>query len=460
MKNHRIAAWSARIGALAAAVFGVAAFAVAAAPPASAQPAHPGAAPPAAPPAAPAAKPAAKPAAATALAITGATLHTGTGEVIEDGVVVIVGGKVQQIGKGVAPPPGAEVIAAKGAVVTPGFIDPLTSIGLVEVSQESTSRDDHQGGEDRIRAGFRAADGYNPASSVIAVTRAEGITSAVVVPVGGLISGQSAWVDLDGATAADALAQAPLALHVRLDALSAEDAGGGGHATALLRVREAFDDARTFTRTRAAWERNQSRRLAPSRLDLEALAAALGGKIPVVFHVNRAADILTALAVAREFGLRAVIAGGAEGWKVAGALATAKAPVIVLPLETDPESFDALAARDDNAARLHAAGVPIVISTGQTHNARKLRQVAGNAVRAGLPHEAAIAAMTRGPAEAFAMNARYGTIAAGKVANLVVWSGDPLELSSHPLHVVIRGQKVSLRNRQTELLERYRGAVR
>ncbi len=136
-------------------------------------------------------------------------------------------------------------------------------------------------------------------------------------------------------------------------------------------------------------------------------------------------------------------------------LAAAKVPVIVYPL-AQVSTFDEIGAREDNAALLFAAGVAVGISTGDTLNARKLRQVAGNAVRSGLPHDAAIAAITSVPAVALGMGARYGTLAPGKVANLVVWSGDPLELSTRCVEVVIRGRKVSLRNRQTALFEKYR----
>jgi imidazolonepropionase-like amidohydrolase len=391
----------------------------------------------------------------TSLVYTGATLHTGTGEVITDGTLVVSGGKIVSVGKTAGPLASAPIVNVKGMVLTPGLVDALTSVGLVEVDLEESTRDDHQNGADLLRAGFRAADGYNPASVVIGVTRAEGLTSVGVIPTGGLIAGQSAWADLDGATAAEALAAAPLALHVHLDAGTA----GDGHATAILRVREAFDDARFFQKNRAAYERNQTRRFAPSRLDLEALSGALDGKLPVVFHVDRAADILAALAVAREFKLRPVIAGGAEAWKVARELAAAKVPVIVFPLQ-QVSSFDALGACDDNAARLVAAGVAVALSTGDTHNARKLRQVAGNAVRAGLAPDAALAAITRVPAEALGLGARYGTLAPGKIANFVVWSGDPLELSTRVVDVVIRGKRVSLRTRQTALFEKYRTLTR
>ncbi len=183
-------------------------------------------------------------------------------------------------------------------VITPGLADALTSIGLIEVDLEGSTRSDQQRATgDSDHAGFRAADAYNPASVVIAVARSEGLTSAGVILNGGLISGQSAWVDLAGTTAAESVAQAPLALHVHLDGDAPGE--GAGHGTAILKVREAFDDARAFQKSRAAWERNQTRHYAPSRLDLESLASALDEKLPVVFHVDRAADILAALSIAR-----------------------------------------------------------------------------------------------------------------------------------------------------------------
>jgi len=405
-------------------------------------------------PAVAAAAPARAPVTVAPIAIVGGRVHTGTGEVLDDATIIIEKGLIQKVAKGLAAPAGATTIDAKGREVTPGFIDAMTSIGIVEVSLEDDTHSDNRGGEDPIRAAFRAADGYNPASIVIGVTRSQGITSVGVIPWGGLFSGQSAWADLDGQTRDEALAQSSLALHVHLD--ENLDGKQGGAAGALLRAREAFDDARTFQKNKAAWERNQSRSFAASRLDLEAITNALAGKVPVAFHVDQAADILAALQLAKEFNLRPIIAGGVEAWKVAKQLAAAKVPVLVNAIVAGPTSFDRLASRDDNAALLQAAGVPLVITSNDTHNARKLRQVAGNAVRAGLPHEAAIVAVTRNPAEAFGMANQYGTLTVGKVANVVIWSGDPLETSTHPTAVVIRGRSVDLTNRQTMLLNRYR----
>lgn len=399
------------------------------------------------------------------IAITGAKVYTGEGDPIEDAVVLVVGDKIQAVGKGLAAPAGAEVIQAKGLVVTPGLVESLTQVGLTEVDLEHSANDDSASpSPDRIRAAYRAADAYNPQSIVIPVSRLGGITSVAVVPKGGLVSGQSAWADLAGDTATDAIAAAPLALHVHLEAEA--DPQGGSRGAAVRVLREAFDDARFFQKNKAAWERNQSRAFSAGRLDLEALALTLGpakkgaAKLPVVFHVNKASLILAALAVAKEFDLTPVIAGGAEAWRVRTTLAKSKVPVIVFPLLAGPESFDMLGARADNAALLHEAGVPLVLSTGETHSARKLRQVAGNAVRAGLPHTAAVNAITRAPAEALGMSDRYGTLTAGKLANLVVWSGDPLELDTRPVAVLVRGKKQPMESRQTQLFKKYRGTPR
>lgn len=388
------------------------------------------------------------------IAITNAKLHTGKGDVIDGATIVLENGLIKDAGKGVAAPAGAETIDAKGADVTPGLSDGLTSLGLVEIELENPTRDDREVKTDPIHAAFKASDGYNPLSPTIAVARSEGLTSVGVIPRGGLVSGLSAWAELDGATATDAIVRSPLALHVHLEAGSTN--GEAAHGQALLLAREAFADARAFSKNKAGFERNQARAFAASRLDLEALASCLDGKLPVVFHVERAADILAALKLAKEEKLKAVIAGGAEAWRVGKELAAAKVPVFAMPLENAPSSFEKIGARDDNAAKLVKAGVLVAISTGDTMNARKLRQVAGNAVRAGLDHEAAISAITKAPAEALGLGAKYGTIEKGKIADVVVWSGDPLELSTRPLVVIVQGKKASLKTRQGELLDRYR----
>ncbi|GAG22074.1 unnamed protein product, partial [marine sediment metagenome] len=182
----------------------------------------------------------------------------------------------------------------------------------------------------------------------------------------------------------------------------------------------------------------------------------LAGEIPLVVQVDRASDILAVLRIAEEYGVRPVIRRGTEAWMVAEQLAERNVPVIVKPLTSLPAGFDRLGARFDNAAILHEAGVAVAVSSFQSHRAHNIGLEAGNAIRFGLPWEAALRAVTLTPAEIYGVADRHGSIEAGKVGNLVVWSGDPFELSSRAEVVIIRGVRVPRESRQLELLERYR----
>ena len=385
-------------------------------------------------------------AAAPCQVIVGAALHGGAVT-----PVVIEGGRIRQVGG--APPPGCARFEAGGGVVTPGLIDAFTHLGVVEVDLEpfTSDVDAGQGRKERVprlRPAFRVSDAYNPWSSVIPVTRLGGVTSAIVVPAGGIVSGQSAWVDLAGATQAAAIRRPQVAMHIRLGGSDAS------RASAFLALRALVSDARELGRRKADWEAGRSRPFRISHLDLQALVPVLDRRIPLAVQVDRAADIEAVLRLAREESLRVVLVGAAEGWLLASALGAAKVPVVVDPLLYGPETFDQVRARPDNVALLAAAGVPVMMSAFWTHNTRTLRQVAGNAVRAGLPRGAALDAITRTPADTFGMPG-YGRLEAGAVANVVVWSGDPFELSSVPRLILIGGRTVALRSRQTELRDRW-----
>ena len=400
------------------------------------------------------------PAAATAqgetIAIVNGTVHTGEGEPLEGATVVVRDGRVVRVGPG-DPPAGARVIDAEGGVITPGFVATDSPLGLVEILLEPSTADHAPEGDDAdpVRASFSAADGYNPTSTLIPVARLGGVTSVIATPTGGLISGTSAWMDLAGPTLDDVMAEEATALHVDLTD-SGIAAAGGTRSTALGRLREALDDARLYRTRRAAYDRRGVRELSLSRLDLERLSEALAGEIPVVVRVSRSHDILRVLALGRDYGLRLVLAGAEEGWRVARQIADADVPVIVQPLTNLPATFDQLHSRYDNAALLHAAGVRLIIATEGPHLVRNLRQEAGNAVAHGLPREAALRALTVEPARVFGTDDRYGTLAPGRVANLVVWTGDPFELTTWARAVLIRGRPVPMRSRQTLLFERYR----
>jgi imidazolonepropionase-like amidohydrolase len=370
---------------------------------------------------------------------------------VADATVVIAGGKVQAVGTSVATPPSAQVLDAHGKTVTAGFIDADTDVGVVEVDLEPGANDAATHG--LLLPAIRMVDGYNPRSAVIPITRAGGVTSVVVAPKSGALAGQSAFVDLTGDTQAEAVVRPSLAQYARADENEAQEIGTRGGL--WMTLRQAFDDARFYAAHRAQYDSNASRPLGLRRMDLEALLPVLRGEQPLVVTVHRASDIETALRFADEFKLKLVLAGASEAWLMREEIARAKVPVVIDPLADLPAGFDRLRSRSDNAALLAGAGVSVVLSTFSSHNARLLWQRAGNAVRLGMDHDAAIRAVTEAPADAFGLKG-YGRLEAGAVANVVVWSGDPLQLGTRVEHVFVRGREQSLETRQTLLLNRYR----
>lgn len=399
---------------------------------------------------------AASPVRAETVAITGATVHTlGAAGKLEGATVLIEDGRIRAVGRDVAVPSGARRIDAAGKVVTPGLFDSLSRLGLVEVGAVEGSVDTTVEDYDPVTAAFQVADAINPRSSLIAVNRIEGLTRAVVAPEAGdsLIAGQAAIIHLGGP--GDFLLRSPAAMFAVLGEAGAERAGGARGA-ALLRLREALQDAEDYAENRAAFERGDRREYSVSRLDLEALVPVVRGELPLVVTVNRASDIQAALRLAKELELKLILAGANEGWLVAREIAQAKVPVLVTPMENRPERFEILAATLENTARLHAAGVTVALMSGDAHNARNIRQAAGNAVAYGMPWDAALAAMTVVPARLWGLADRYGTLEPGKDADVVIWDGDPLEITTFADRVFIRGVEIPMRSRQTELRDRYK----
>lgn len=400
---------------------------------------------------------AAETAGAETVAIVGGTVHTvGPAGTIEGGTVLIENGKVRAVGRDVAVPSGARRIDATGKVVTPGFLDSLTRLGLVEVSAVEGSNDTQAGEDDRFNAAFDVLDAINPRSSLFPVARVEGVTRAVVAPQPGesLIAGRGAVIHL-GTESGDWLLRAPAAMYAVLGESGARLAGGARGA-AMLRLREALQDALDYANNRSAFDRGERRPYALSRLDLEALQPVVKGEMPLVISVHRASDIEAALRLARDFRLKLIVAGAREGWQVARQLAEAKVPVLLDPLANLPESFEALGATLETAARLHKAGVTVAFMSGDAHDVRNIKQAAGNAVSYGMPWDAALAALTAIPARLWGLADRYGTLEPGKDADVVVWDGDPLETTSYPEHVFIRGTEVPRDTRQLRLRDRYK----
>lgn len=322
-------------------------------------------------------------------------------------------------------------IEVQGKHITPGLIDPATSLGMTEVGME------HGGNGHGDGPAYRVVDGYNPRSTLIPVARMGGVTSAITLPGG---RGIGAFVDLTGDTQSEALVDADVTMVI--------GGIGGNTAKALYQLRLLLDEARRYKGT---WD---STHFTHPEADLKALQPVLRRELPLLVSVERASDIEALLRFVDEQKVDVVLRGASESWMLAEELASRDIPVILNSVVYGPGSFDQIHARADAASILDAAGVTVMFSSFSAHNPRELTQFAGNAVRDGLPHAAGIRAITANPAQAFGLTG-YGSLQPGSVANVVVWSGDPLELTSSVEQVWIRGEAQPLRSRQTELRDRY-----
>jgi imidazolonepropionase-like amidohydrolase len=399
---------------------------------------------------------------AQTVAIVGGDVYMPDGTPIRGGTVVIQNGRIAAVGANVAVPAGARRIDARGKWVTPGFIESSTTLGITEVGSITESNDaeirdvtSRRDTDDQVQAAFTVTEGLNPRSMVIPIVRIMGVTTAVTRPSGSLISGKGAMIDLAGSRVEDMTVVSPIGMYASLSD-NARGAVGGPRAAISMRLREVLEDARAYARSRQSFDRGETRAFSVSRLDLEALQPVLAGREPLVVEAHRASDIQLALRIAREYNLRLIITGGTEAWMVAQDLAQARVPVLVKVLSNLPGSFESLGATYQNAARLRRAGVQMAITSGETWRAYTIRQEAGNAVAYGLPWAEAFRAVTLYPAQIWGVADRYGSLEAGKVANVVVWDGDPFEMLTTVNHVFIRGQEVPLVSRETLLRDRYR----
>ncbi len=383
--------------------------------------------------------------------IRSATVHTAAAKgVLKDTDVLIRAGAIAAVGARLPVPPGATIIEAKGRDLTPGMFGGLTGIGIEEIGGESSTVDSSLNlksppWDQQWRPEFDVSVAFNPNSVVIPVTRMEGITWAVLSPSSSdsIMAGQGAAVTLDGRY--DAALRGSHALFVQMGNGGARWAGGTRAAEFML-LDQAIRESRTPGASASGALLHAAGR--------ETLARYLAGG-RVIFEADRAADILQIIAFAQRNGMKAIIAGGDEAWEVAKELAKADVPVILNPLDDLPADFDHLGSRLDNATRLHQGGVRIAFSGLETPQARLTRQLAGNAVAHGLPPEAALAAITSAPAEMFGLGASRGHVAVGQIADLVLWNGDPLEVTTLADQVWIAGRAVEMRSRQTELRDRY-----
>ena len=439
------------------------------------------------------------PAAAQTIAITGGTVALGDGsEPIRGGTVVIRNGRIVAAGSGVAVPAGAQVVDATGSWVTPGIFAGFSRVGLAEVDAVGNSNDVNAANSP-FSAAIDVAPAINPRAAAISISRANGVTRAVVAPGTGksIFAGQGAIIDL-GADM-DPITRARAFQFVEFGEAGSNEAGGSRAATFVL-FRNALREARELSRfspgiagggggqreARASDQRdfpleevpgpsqqmlgggvNRGDDVLLTRFDAAALVPVLTGRQRLLVHVDRASDILQVLGLRREFpNLRLVLVGVTEGWTVAEQIREAGVPVIANALVNLPASFEQLAATQSNFGRMRAAGVDVAMGTineDETRMIQATRQNAGNLVAltrvpgaTGLSWGEALAAITSRPAEIMGMGGEIGSLRAGRRADVVVWTGDPLDTRSTAQLVIIDGVEQPLDTRQTKLRDRYR----
>lgn len=393
------------------------------------------------------------PAAAQQIAIVGGTVHTaGPQGTIENGTVLIREGRIEAVGQGSSIPPGYERIDAGGKVVTPGIFAPFTRLGLVEISLEEATRDDRVEGLP-FAAAFDVSYGVNPRATTLPVTRIEGVTRAAVTPVSGdnIFAGFGALIHTGEADDTVFMPRAFMAASLGEDA---SEHAGSARSAGMVYFRQALEDAERYAglRNKDDWDG------LVSAMDAQALGPVVRGEVPVLIRADRASDLTQIVALKRERSdLDITVVGAAEGWLVADDLAAAGIAVIVHPFANLPGSFDMLAATQENAKRLHEAGVTIAIGdpNADGHNPRLILQYAGNAVANDLDWQAALRAVTLAPAQIFGVGDRLGSLERGKIGDVVVWDGDPFEVTSSPDAVIIAGEPTPLVSRQTKLRDRY-----
>jgi imidazolonepropionase-like amidohydrolase len=402
----------------------------------------------------------AAPLSAETIAITGGKLAIGDGsQPIESGTVVIANGHIAAAGAGVAVPAGARVIDARGKWVSPGIIAGVSTLGILD-GYGMPETNDSEASKSPFSAALDIAPAIDSSGQRIAIERSAGVTRAFVIPSAGntMFAGQGAVIDL-GADL-DPVTRARAFQYVELGEDATDHAGGSRPAAHVL-LRAALAAA-----SNPAGASFADKSSLITRQDAAALGPVVRGSMPLLVHVERAADIKATLALKADFPrLKLVLVGATEGWRVAGDIATAHVPVIAAGLVDLPEKFETLSATQSNIGRLTRAGVMVALSNADISEGpyeSYLAQYAGNLVALtkipgaqGLDWGAAFATITSKPAAAIGMDGEIGSLRPGRRADVVIWDGDPLELASAPTAIFIDGVAQPMTSRQTRLRDRY-----
>jgi imidazolonepropionase-like amidohydrolase len=409
----------------------------------------------------------------TSFAIKGGKVYTLAGAPIENGIVVIRDGKIVDVGANIAIPADAQVIDATGLEVYPGMFDAVTQIGLAEISQVSATMDVSELGD--YNPELIAATAVNPASAYIPVTRANGITEVIAAPgtagfdsqSGGLITGQASAFNLAGWTMDDMQLNRSVAMVINWPSIQTRTFD---FATFSIKEKPYADAKKDYdksvnelsdwldrARHYAQAKEKGSPALYERDLKLESLVPVVEGKLPVLVIADDQRDIRNAVEFCTKQNLKMILGGGAEAWKVKDLLKEKKIPVILGPTERIPDKEDTPYDKPmTQPSELFAAGVPFAFSSFGTSFSRRLPQYAGASVAYGLSHDEALKAVMLNAAQIFGLSDQLGTLEAGKLANIIVTSGDPLELQTQVKYLFIKGQLTSMDNRHAAFYEQYR----
>jgi imidazolonepropionase-like amidohydrolase len=406
-------------------------------------------------------------------AITHAKIFTLSGATIEDGTVVIQNGKIANVGAGVNIPAGAQVIDGKGLQVYPGLFDPITQMGLREIGAVRATVDSSETGA--FNPDVIAAEAVLPSSEHIPVTRAAGITEVLAVPASGgmdsegptgILGGQASAIHLSGWTINDMLLKRSVAMVLNWPEIETQTFD----FSTFTRKQKSYSDAKQEYEKRVTeltdWlerARHYAQALGHGGpgdfqrdIKLEALVPVIRGELPVLVLADKARDIRNAVEFCEKQKLKMILGSGAEAYKVKDLLRSKSIPVILgptlkLPREED-DPYDRLLTQP---AELAAAGVKFAFGSFDNSFSRRLGQQAANAVAYGLPYDEALKAVTLYPAEIFGLADQVGTLESGKIANIIVTNGDPLELATEVRYLFIKGQLTSLDNKHKALYEKY-----
>ncbi|MEA2325161.1 MAG: hypothetical protein QOE68_120 [Thermoanaerobaculia bacterium] len=396
------------------------------------------------------------------IAIRNATIVPVSSAPIPNGTIVFSNGVITAVGANATIPANATVIDGTGLFVYPGLIDAGSHVGLEEISAVPGTVDTAELGD--INPNARAEVAVNPHSNVIPVTRVNGITSVVTEPEGGIISGSSAMLNLAGWTPQEMTLKAPLAVHIHFPRLrtnafdeqpqdeeAAKDAAKN-YTKQIDKLRDVLKDAQAYSKASAAHVKRVDRDLI-----LEALVPVVEGREPVVMHANLERDIRAALKFADEFKLKVILADAEDVARVISELKSRNIPVILGPiLSTPPREDDSYDLIFTNAKTLNDAGIPFAIQSGDAHNARNLPYQAAACAAFGLPKDIALRSITLAPAQIFGVADKIGSLETGKLANIIVTDGDPLEIVTHVRHLFIGGEEITLDTNQTLLYEKFK----